>query len=72
MLDDVKILGQIEKMRPDDAGRYRAVIETTFRVGDDGPFYVCQPEDGFDNARQMQLIEAKADAVRTVRLNVNR
>lgn len=70
MLTDVKILTQAEKMKPNDAGRYRAVIETTFMVGADGPFYVAQEEDGFDPARQTMLIEQKANAVRTLRASV--
>ena len=67
MLDDVKILSQKETQKPDDAGRYRPVIETMFKVGDDGPFYVCQDEATFDGAKQRALIEAKADAVRATR-----
>lgn len=67
MADDIKILGTKEEQRPNDAGRFRPVIETRFMVGQDGPFCVQQDEATFDPGVQQQMIEAKAAAQRALR-----
>jgi hypothetical protein len=67
MPNDVRVVLQRETMKADAAGRWRAVIETQFMVGDDGPFYVCQDEATFDPATQAAMVNNKADAVRASR-----
>ncbi|MBZ5560171.1 MAG: hypothetical protein LAO77_23180 [Acidobacteriia bacterium] len=67
MADEIRVVTQVERQAPDDAGRFRKVIETTFYVGKDGPFKVDQDETTFDPAVQRAMIEAKAALVRGVR-----
>jgi hypothetical protein len=66
-IDDVKILRQSEGTQFLQGGGSQKVIVTTFNVGSDGPFTVTVPEDGFQAASTVKLIETKADQVRALR-----
>ena len=66
-LDDVKIIRQSEGTQFLQGGGAQKVIVTTFNVGDDGPFTVSVPEDGFQATTTVKLIEQKADQVRATR-----
>lgn len=67
MAGDIKILSQSEKTVPNDAGKFRLVIETRFMVGNDGPFAVQQDEATFDPQLQQTLVSAKAAALTAAR-----
>lgn len=67
MADNVRIVSTKEEQRPNPAGKFRPVIETTFMIGDDGPFRVNSDEDTFDPANHAQLIAAKVASVRGIR-----
>lgn len=67
MAFEIRILAQTEKTLPNEAGRFRSVIETRFMVGTDGPFVVQQDEATFDPAQQTALISAKAALVSATR-----
>lgn len=67
MLSDVKILYQKQDTEYQAGGTFRPVIVTSFKVGDDGPFSVQLPVEGFNAADNLKKIEALADSVRATR-----
>lgn len=66
-----KITRQFEEQRANDAGRFVLTHVTRFMVGDDGPFEVTMPSDGFDPAANAQKIAARAASVAASRDAVN-
>jgi len=71
MADTYRITRQYEETRPNDAGRFVAMHVTKFVVGDDGPFEVACPVDGFDPAVNVEKIQQRADQVVAARRAVN-
>jgi hypothetical protein len=67
MLTDVTILNQKEDYEFLDGGGQRKGIRTFFRVGDDGPFSIFVADKDFTGAKNLILIEQKADEIRSSR-----
>ena len=67
MLSDVKILNQKDTTKFIEGGRTLNGVETTFKVGNDGPFMVFLPHEEFTGEANLRAIEAKADQVRVTR-----
>lgn len=67
MLSDVSIINQKQDTAFREGGSVVPVIRTTFKVGDDGPFNVALPLDGFTAAKNIEAIEKLADSIRATR-----
>lgn len=66
-----RIIRQSEEQRASDAGRFVLMHVTKFMVGDDGPFEVATPVDGFDPLVNADKVNERAQQVVVARAAVN-
>ena len=66
MAGKVTRLGQMERTKVMDDGRYKDVVEISFMVDNQGPFTVDIPKDGYNVDTVRAAVQEYADRVSAV------